>query len=479
MNPHPRLRFQRVVAAGLAMVLASAGTAAAASWTRSTYPKGANGAGPALAVAYNGAAAVLFPAKGKSIGVVSKSSAGAAWSKSAGTWLTGAKAGGVRGPLAVGAVGVAGRRIGALWQSGTGARTLRAAAGSMGRGTSVVRSRRLATPLTGAALIAASGSWLADALWSRADVTGDIVAAGTLPSGLPGAGSTLPPGATMMSADVDGSGTITALLSMGDGSLGVVTRAPGGAWSAVTTVPGTAGGTLLINSARPTGLPTAALAVDEAGDAVVAFTSKADPSTGTLSAGGSQWVIAVSERIGTAGTFGAPIVARGTADGAGAQFSGFDVTVAVSPAVVVVGGSGNPVGTTLGVGPVVSIVAASAAPGQAFAPAGAANVKGSTSNWGEQGLASAANDAGMGAVALWGTGAQGDTEDLGVTTSMGPGQAWSPEVNLAGANVTEGGYTGVSIQPFANGFVAAWSASLTNDAVYPIPRYPIGVATFR
>ncbi|MFM8828816.1 MAG: hypothetical protein ACKOGE_05990 [Actinomycetota bacterium] len=368
-----------------------------------------------------------------------------------------------------------------MWTSGRSGSPLRSAAGTGARATTKVRSTRLGAPLTGALLAPASGRGLVDELSSSGDVVGGTVALGALPASTPAATGSLPTGARLIDSGVDGTGTVTALATMPDGSLAVFTRAPGAVWSGAATVPGTVGGAGLI--ASPNAFPagsgaTVAFAVDQAGDAAVAYGTKVDSSTGTISVAGTQFAIAVSQRSGTGGTFGAPIIARGPANGSGAQFDGLNATVAISPAVVVVGGSGNPVAARNPEN-IVAIIAASAAPGAQFPAASAVNVLGSTENWSTQGMTSAANNAGMGAVAIWGTGAQGDSEDLGVTTAITPGGTWSSEVNLAGANSTEGGYTGVSIEPTNSGFIAAWSASLTNDVVYPKPRYPIGVAAFQ
>jgi len=434
------------------------------------YPAKAISSNLALAVAPNGTATVLFQGPTRSIAAISRTGPTARWSRTARPWLAPGQAG-VRGPLAA---AFAGRRLAAVWSGAAG--TVRSVAGSQGRAISRVRSTRARPPVRAIELVGGPTSTLQYGLWSPAGQAVGSITAGARPARLPSAANSPPAGTNVLHQAVDRAGNWTALVLMAPTQLGVMTRPKGGAWGSPVPLP-----TPLKTAVGPPLLPPMAagtatdLAVDAAGNAAIAFVTGANPTTGALDPAGTGFTLAVVQRQGATGAFGA---AQAVGNTQPQYFGGFGsappVGVAISPAAVVAAwgaGIGDPA-----VGGGVGILSSIAAPGQPFPPA-TLTVIGSTENWSPDGLQAAVTPNGMGAVMMWGDGAQGDAQDLGVTTSLGPGQPWSKEFSLAGRKTGEQGYPGATIVPFNRGFVAAWSAGVPAEAG-DNPTYHVGVASF-
>jgi hypothetical protein len=467
MNSTPRIAALTATAAVAAGVATGA---QGASWKGPTYPAKAISSNLALAVAPNGRATVLFQGPKRSIAAISRTGPTARWSKTAQPWLAAEQAG-VKGPLAA---AFAGSRLAVVWSGTTG--TLRSVAGSQGRATSRVRSAKVRPPVGAIGLQGGSASTLQYGLWSPAGQAVGAMTPGALPAALPSAANSPPAGTNVLHQAVDGAGNWTALVLMAPTQLGVMTRPAGGAWGAPVALP-----TPLKTAVGAPLLPAVAagtatdLAVDAGGDAAIAFVTGANPTTGALDPAGTGFTLAVVQRQGATGAFGA---AQAVGNTQPPYFGGFGaappVGVAISPAAVVAAW-----GTGLGspdVGGGVGILSSIAAPGQPFPPA-TLTVIGSTENWNPDGLQAAVTPSGMGAVMMWGDGAQGDAQDLGVTTSLGPGQPWSKEFSLAGRKTGEQGYPGATIMPFNTGFVAAWSAGVQAEAGDNATYY-VGVASF-
>jgi len=465
-------RIPRIAALAAIAAAAAGGTTAAqgASWKGPTYPAKATSNNLALAVAPTGRATVLFQGPKRSIAAISRTGPTARWSKTAQQWLPPAQAG-VKGPLAA---AFAGSRLAAVW-SGTGG-TLRSVAGSGERATSRVRSAKVRPPVGAIELVGGSTSTLQYGLWSPAGQAVGSIAPGALPAALPSATNSPPTGTNVLHQAVDGAGNWTALVLMAPTQLGVMTRPAGGAWGApvALSTPLKTGFSSSLIPAVAAGTVTD-LAVDASGNAAIAFVTGANPTTGALDPTGTGFTLAVVQRQGATSTFGA---AQPVGNTQPMYFGGFGtvppVAVAISPAAVVAAwgaGLGDPY-----VGGGAGILSSIAAPGQPFPPATLTTI-GSTENWNPDGLQAAVTPGGMGAVMMWGDGSQGESQDLGVTTSLGPGQPWSKEFSLAGRNTGEQGYPGATIVPFNTGFVAAWSAGIQAEAGDNATYY-VGVASF-
>lgn len=459
-----------VIAAGIAGVACLAATATAASWKGPVYPKGAVTTNLSLAVTPAGKATVLFQGPKRSISGMSRAGAGAAWSTKPVTWLAAGDAS-VNGPLAA---AFSGSRLGALWGSRA---SLRAAAGSQARATTPVRARTV-TPRIGGIGLAAPAAGTSPLRYSLASPAGSslgAVAPGSIPSALPSAAGNPPTGVKVLHQDADAGGNVTALVLMSPTQVGVMTRPAGGAWSAASPL-----APALQTNFGPIGIPGAgtvtALDVSPQGDAAIAMVTNTSPTMAPTQPTGTIYSVVVMQRQGPTGAFSAPAMVPNTQP---VWFGGFGavppVAVAISPAALVVGwGAGN---GDWAVGGGVAILSSIAAPGQPF-PAATFTPIGSTETWSPEGLVAAVTPTGMGAVMMWGTGAQGDEQDLAVTTSAGPGSPWSKEFDLAGRNTTESGYPGATIVPFNTGFVAAWSACvITNPGSNPTCR--LGMASFQ
>lgn len=446
-----------IVIGGIAGLACLATAATGASWKGPVYPKGAVSTNLALAVTPAGKATVLFQGPKRSISALSRTGSGAAWSTKPITWLPAGTAT-VNGPLAA---GFAGSRLAALWTSRA---SLRSVAGSQARATTKVRARNV-TPRIGAIGLAPPAAGTSSLLYSLASPAGSsmgTMAPGALPSVLPSAVGAPPAGTNVLHQDNDAAGNMTALVLMSPTQVGVMTRPAGGAWSAASPLPVPLQTKLGPN--HPFGITAGtatALDVDATGNAVIAVLTNANPTTGAIDPAGTGYSLAVMQRQGAGGAFGAP---AGVPNTQPVWFGGFGsappVAVATCPAAVVVGWGGGNGSWSAGGG--AGILSSIAAPGQPF-PAATFTPIGSTENWNPDGLVAVVSPTGMGAVMMWGDGADGDAQDLGVTTSLGPGSPWSKEFNLAGRNSTEGGYPGATIIPFNRGFVAAWSACVVTD----------------
>jgi len=448
-------------ATALAGALGVATMAAGASWSGPVYPKNATSGELSLAVAPGGRATVLFAGPKGSIGVISRRGAGTAWPRTAGTWLAGNSAA-VRGNLTA---ALAGTQVGALWTTGRGGTTLRAAGGTLAKAEGPVKSRTARPRITRITMQSeAVGPQVPYTLASSAGQSSGFISPGVaarrLPAALPGTAEAIPAGLTLLDQDSDSQGNATALVQTGPTSIGTITRGNGGAWSAVQPIP------LPLATFLAPGTATD-LDVDPAGNAVVAVVT---PS-------GTSQTVAVVQRMWPSTTFSAPLTVGNTGS---TWFGGFGgappVTAAISPKAVVVGWGFGQAGLQ-SVGGGVAIASSIAAPGQPFPPATITNI-GSTETWSPGGTASAATPSGMGAVLMWGSGAQGDAQDLGAVTSAGPGQPWSGEFNLAGRHTVEEGYRDVQLVAFNSGFVAAWSACTNANETNGGPCL-IGVAGFR
>ncbi len=464
---------------------AIASPALGAIWTATKYPTTSGSAAPAstswqspigVATTASGVPGVFYRANNKSIQVITKGSATAAWPSKASQWLS---ASGANAAPMLGAA-VVGSEFAVMWTTGSGG-ALRAASGSRLAQSGAVTTRTINPPVNpvynpasgyGTMLmgpVSSGAAWYgiagAKTDGSGARAFGGLMRAGQVPVNLlpfeANAGA-----APIIAEGADSTGNLTALVRAGTGPVGWAVRpASTSSWTDVTPLP-----------VQPvTGSPFA-VSVAPDGSAALAYVAPVN-ADGTLSASGTSfgvvwmtranlnaewlgpWVIGVNEnkpwQIGVAigGTGANESVAVSWLRSPGQQ--NYNTPLALSMTRAQYPGYPLPAATVIPIN--IDALTASEIGGGSF-----------TTQINAQGVAAA----------LWGSGgSQGTFSPLYATTST-PTTPWTALVNLSGTRGCSGGFPGLSLSPYNTGFYAAWMCadSAPNGSTQP---NSIGVSQFR
>ena len=471
--------------AGSVGACAVATPALGAMWTSTKYPTTSGSAAPAatswqshiaVATTTSGVPAVLYRANNKSIQVITKGTATAAWPSKATQWLSASAANAA--PM-LGAA-VVGSRFAAMWTTGSGG-SLRSAAGSRTVQSGTVTSRSINPPVSpvfssaagigtlmvgpvssGAAWYGISG---AKADGSGARAFGGLMRAGQVPT-------TLLPFETntgqapIIAVGSDTTGNLTSLVRASTGPTSWAVRpASTSSWSDLTPLP-----------VQPVSNSPLAVSVAPTGEAALAYVAPAN-ADGTLSPTGTSFAVVWMTRdninanwLGpwVVGVEQSPPWALGVALGG----TGTNESAAVSW----LRGPDSQHYTT----PLTFMLSRNRYPGYPLPTATAIPLNldpDTVSELNRGSLKMQMNPQGVAAV-LWGSGGnQGTSTPLYATTSVPSGQ-WTSLVNLSGSRGCSGGYPGLSLSPYNTGFYAAWMCADSAPSS-SVQANSIGVTQFR
>jgi len=470
--------------AGSIGACAIASPALGAIWTATKYPTTSGSAAPAstswqspigVATTSSGVPGVFYRANNKSIQVITKGSATAAWPSKASQWLS---ASGANAAPMLGAA-VVGSKFAAMWTTGSGG-ALRAASGSRLAQSGAVTTRSINPPVNPAYNPTAGygtmlmGPVSSGAAWygiagaktdgSGARAFGGLMRAGEVPVNLlpfeANAGA-----APIIDAGSDSKGNLTAVVSAGNGPVGWAVRpASTSSWSAVTPLP-----------VQPVGYPVS-VSVAPDGSAAIAYTAAAN-ADGTLSSTGTSFAVVWMTRANLNAEWLGPWVVEVDANKpwqVGVAIGGTSPNTSVSVSWLRGPSSKNYNA------PLALAMARAQYPGYPLPTATVIplNIDAETaSEIGDGYFATEMNPQGVAAV-LWGSGGnQGNSTPLYATTST-PSTPWTPVANLSGTRGCSGGFPGLSLSPYNTGFYAAWMCadSAPNGSTQP---NSIGVSQFR
>lgn len=487
MKSPSRLRALCLVA-GCVGVCSVASPAFGASWTATKYPTIGGSGAPvssssqwpvAVATTTSGVPAVLYRANNKSLQVITKGSATAAWPSKATQWLSASAANAA--PM-LGAA-VVGSKVAALWTTGSGG-GLRAASGSRTVQSGTVTRRTINPPVssvfsstagTGHLLVGpvSSGSaWYgisgATSDGSGARAFGGLMRAGQVPSNLlPFEANTGQ--APIIAVGSDATGNLTGLVRAGNGPTSWAVRpASTSSWSDLTPLP-----------VQPVSPSQVAVSVAPTGQAALAYVAPAN-ADGTLSPTGTSFAVVwmTRDNINT--------------DWAGPWVVGIEETTPWNLGVALGGtGTNESIAVSWLRGPNVQhyftpltfMVSRTQYPGYPLPAATALLLNpdydaDTVSEFTGTFFAMKMNPQGVAAI-LWGTGGNHGGGAQLVATTSSPTSPWTPLVNVAGGRACSAGYPGLSLSPYNTGFYAAWMCAETTTPSTPAEANNIGVTQFR
>ena len=484
MKSSSRLRALCLVA-GSVGACAVATPALGAIWTATKYPTTSGSAAPAatssqshiaVATTTSGVPAVLYRANNKSIQVITKGSATAAWPSRATQWLSAsaANAAPMLGPAVVGS------RFAAMWTTGSGG-SLRSAAGSRTVQSGTVTRRSINPPISpvfsstagiGSLMVgpASSGAaWYgisgATANGSGARAFGGLMRAGQVPTTLlPFEANTGQ--APIIAVGSDTTGNLTGLVRATNGPTSWAVRpASTSSWSGLTPLP-----------VQPVSNSPLAVSVAPTGEAAMAYVAPAN-ADGTLSPTGTSFAVVWMTRDNINTNWLGPWVVgveQSTPWQLGVALGGTGTNE--SAAVTWLRGPNSQNYTT----PLTFMLSRNRYPGYPLPTATALplSVDPDTASELTRGFfRTQINQQGVVAV-LWGSGGnQGTSTPLYATTSS-PTTGWAAVVNLSGSRGCSGGYPGLSLSPYNTGFYAAWMCADSAPSS-SVQANSIGVTQFR
>ena len=482
------LPLRAVAAAGAALAL-GASAASAASWSAPQFPRSSGAASPpsaamaqpmALAQSANGAATLLYRGANTGIYAISRSKVSARWGNAV-TWLPAKRA---KAGAAMDAV-MSGSRVWAMWTQFGNKRLLTTTGTRAAGGKTPIRGTNLSSkgvPSVFEMYPAGSRAYYGLTVARTGAAYGGPVSVGRVPSYV---SQEVVPATVGSAYGSNAAGQQVALLFDGT-SLSWSSRSSSSSWTAPSTQGITA--QIAIGYAGTGSVPPSDIAIDEDGNAAVAWVSYLDAQGAPVAPGVTPAAagVLVSTRSGAGGAFGAPMVA-GRLPAPTSSFLG-GIAPQVSNLQVAMGGGSTAVswmtmGDALGDGPPLLWASIGATGGALPAPTQMPDPLGmQDASYEGDSYAMSVNARGMAAIAFgWGM-SQGQMDGLFATTSAGPGQPWMPlkEVSRCAKRPqgASGGYGDIQLMPFTSGFTLAFACNNSAPAGNTNPN-GIGITTYR
>jgi|GEM_PF-2555754 len=476
-----------LIAAGM-VVAVGTGTASAASWSAPQFPRASGGASPpaamaqpmALAQSSNGAATLLYRGANTGIYAISRSRVSAKWGNAV-TWLPARRA---KVGAALDAV-MSGSRVWAMWTQFGNKRLLSTTGTRSAGGKTPIRGTNLSSsgvPTVFEMQPAGSRAYYGLTVARTGAAYGGPVSVGRVPSYV---SQEIVPATQGSAYAANAAGQQVALLFDGT-NLSWSSRTSSAGWGAPSTQ-GIAT-QIAIGYAGSGSVPPSDIAIDEDGNAAIAWVSYLNAQGAPVAPGGAPVAagVVMSTRAGAAGTFGAPVVI-GRLPAPTASFMGGVAPQVSNLQVEMAGGttaaSWMTMGDTEGDGPPLLWATLGATGGALPAPTQMPDPMGlQDASYDGDSYAMAVNPRGMAAIAFGWSLTQGQMDGLFATTSAGPGQPWAPlkEVSRCAKRPqgASGGYGDIQLAPFTSGFTLAFMCNSSAPAGNTNPN-GIGITTYR